>query len=115
MSFREDFRDYALAFDGAWLDHSWDVEGDVYKTAQGKIFLICAGAGAALSVTMKLSADEAAAALTLPFVRAATWPRGWVTAAVSSDIERDIALDWASRGYELVSSPPARRAKPSAP
>jgi hypothetical protein len=69
MSLRDDFREYALSFEGAWLDHSWDIEGDVFKTAKGKIFLICGGEDRSASATLKLTSDEVSAALTLPFVR----------------------------------------------
>lgn len=103
MSFPEDFRAHALALEGAWLDHAWDMEGDVFKTATGKIFLICAGYEGLLSATMKLTPAEVSAALTLPFVREATWPRGWITAALSTEVERDIALQWVTPSYELVS------------
>ena len=104
MTFRDDFRELALGFEGAWLDHAWDMEGDVYKTAAGKIFLICAGDGAAVSLTLKLSADESAAALSLPFVREAAWPRRWLTASVTNEPERDIAIDWVARSYDLAAA-----------
>lgn len=103
MSLRDDFRDYAQEFEGAWLDHSWDMEGDVFKTAKGKIFLICMGDERSASVTVKLTPDGASAALTLPFVRMAVWPLRWVTATVTDETERDIALEWLSRSFELVS------------
>jgi hypothetical protein len=65
---------------------------------------MCGGDAQSLSATMKLTAAEGAAALTLPFVRVAIWPRSWVTATVSTEAERDIALEWVSRSYELVSA-----------
>lgn len=104
MDIRAHLRKYALGLEGAWLDPSWDMEGDVFKTAPGKIFLICQGAGLSTSVTLKLSPDDAVAALALPFVRPATWPRRWVTANIVTEAERDIVLDWVSRSHELVSA-----------
>jgi predicted DNA-binding protein (MmcQ/YjbR family) len=104
VSFRHDFHECALAPQGAWLDHSWDLEGDVFKTAEGKIFLICAGDGRSASATLKLPPSDALAALTLSFVRAAAWPRRWITATVTNEVERDIALAWVLQSYELVSS-----------
>ncbi len=104
LTLREDIREYALGLEGAWLDHSWDVEGDVFKTAKGKIFLICKSDDSSASATMKLSPAEASAALTLPFVRVATWPVRWVMATVASEAERDIALEWVRRSYGLVSA-----------
>lgn len=104
MSLRDDFREHALQIKGAWLDHAWDIEGDVFKTANGKIFLICGGDDGTPSTTVKLTPAEGSAALTLPFVRAAAWPPRWVTATVTSDVERDIVLEWVARSYELVSA-----------
>jgi predicted DNA-binding protein (MmcQ/YjbR family) len=104
MSLRDDFRDYALGFEGAWLDHSWDFEGDVFKTAKGKIFLMCGGDDRSAWATVKLTHAEGSSALTLPFVRAAAWPLRWVTATVTNEVERDIALEWVSRSHELVSA-----------
>lgn len=104
MSLRGDFGEYALGFEGSWLDHSWDIEGDVFKTAKGKIFLICRGDDRWASATVKLTPAEGSTALTLPFVRVAGWPLRWVTATVTNEVERDIALEWVSRSYELVSA-----------
>jgi len=104
MSIRDDIGDHALRLEGAWRDPAWDIEGDIFKTAKGKIFLICAGDDRAAAVTLKLAADERTAALTLPFVRAASWPRRWITAAITGETEREIALEWVALSYALVSS-----------
>ena len=104
MSLRDDFCEYAGRIEGAWLDHAWDLEGDVFKTAKGKIFLICRGDDRSASATMKLTPAEASAALSLPFVSAAAWPVRWVVATVAREAERDIALEWVQRSYELVTA-----------
>ena len=103
MSLRQDLRDFALCLEGAWRDPAWDIEGDVYKTAKGNIFLICTGEDASPSATVKLTPAERAAALALPFVRTASWPRGWITATITSEAEREIALEWVSRSHDLAS------------
>ena len=108
MSLRAEICDFASKFEGAWRDPAWDMEGDVFKTAQGRIFLICAGDERVPTVTLKLPAEDAAAALTLPFVTLAGWPLRWLTATVSLEVEREIVLEWIAQSYRLIAGDPRR-------
>ncbi len=109
MSLRGEICDFASSLDGAWRDPAWDMEGDVLKTAKGRIFLICAGAEHTPAVTLKLPTEDASAALTLPFVRQATWPSRWLTATISGETERDIVLEWVGQSYQLVANADRRK------
>jgi predicted DNA-binding protein (MmcQ/YjbR family) len=104
---------FALAFEGAFEDHPWGPEPTVFKAANGKMFVMAwpEEAKGALAVTVKLTPDEAGAALGLPFVRVAPYlgRYSWITADVTSEVEMDIALEWVRRSWELVTARGKRR------
>lgn len=103
---------FALSFDGAFEDHPFGLDTTVYKAPNGKMFVICSeDAAGALLATVKLTPDEGAAALTLPFVSVARYVGryGWVTAHIREEVELDITLEWVRRSFDLVA--PKRRAK----
>jgi len=111
VSYLQHARALALSFDGAWEDYPWEPTNPVYKTAKGKIFLFAGEReDGAATLTVKLTPDEGAAALLLPFVSIAPYVGryGWVTATVATDVEWDIASPWVERSYELVTRPPRR-------
>ncbi|MGI8926525.1 MAG: MmcQ/YjbR family DNA-binding protein [Tepidiformaceae bacterium] len=112
MSRFEALRSFALAFPGAYPDHPWGEDETVYKTAKGKMFVVCSEDEAAiLHATVKLTPDESVAALTLPFVSVARYVGryGWVTAHIKDDTELEITLEWVARSHEIVSRGGARR------
>lgn len=107
-------RAHALAKDGAWEDHPWGPEEDVFKTSKGKIFAMWGAEGSTpLRITLKLTADEAQDVLNLPFVQPAPYLARyhWIQAEVRSESELDLVLEWMDRSYELVASPAKARKK----
>lgn len=65
----------------------------------------------ATTLTLKLTPGESEAALLLPFVSVAAYVGryGWVTAAVTNEVEWEIVHPWISHSYELVTWPRRRR------
>lgn len=104
VSLLDDVCVYAATLDGAWRDPAWDIEGVVFKTASGRIFVMCSGDAYAPAITLKLPKDELSAALTLSFTRVAIWPSGWLTATVTVEAERDIVLQWVEQSYQLATT-----------
>ncbi len=108
----EQLRKLALAFPGAYEDWPWGDEDPVFKAANKKVFAMTGhDAEGVLKVTVKLSPDEAEAALLLPFVSVAAYVgrHGWVTARVEQEVEFDIATEWVGRSHELVTAKAGRR------
>jgi predicted DNA-binding protein (MmcQ/YjbR family) len=99
-------RAHALAKDGAWEDHPWGPEGDVFKTSKGKIFAMweAEGSPGPCRVTLRLTAEEAQDVLNLPFVQPAPYLARyhWVQVEVANEGALDLALEWMDRSYELV-------------
>ena len=117
MSYLEQLRAFALAFDGAYEDFPWEHETPVFKTPAGKIFAMSGVTeDGGLQVTVKLSPEEGVEALALPFVRVASYVGryGWVTATVTNDAEWDVTQSWVRRSHELVSPKGRRKGKPAA-
>ncbi len=108
----EQLRELALAFPGAYEDWPWGHEDPVFKAGNKKIFAMTGhDAQGVLKVTVKLTPDEAEAALLLPFVSVAAYVGryGWVTARVEQEVEFDIATEWIGRSHELVTAKAGRR------
>lgn len=100
-------RDFALAFEGAYEDHPFGEEVNVFKAANRKMFVICSeSAEGWLRASLKLTPDEAMAALSLPFVSPAPYlaRHGWVQAVCATETELEITLDWVRRSHELVAA-----------
>ena len=110
--FSEQLRPLALGFPGAFEDYPFGDGETVYKAANAKMFAMCpADPEAPFSVVLKLTPEEAEAALTLPFVSPAPYLArySWVAALVSSPIEFDIMLEWLARSHELVTAKGSKR------
>ena len=62
-------------------------------------------------VVVKLTPEEAEAALTLPFVTPAPYLArySWVSSLVSSPVEFDITMEWVARSHELVTAKGSKR------
>lgn len=112
MPYLQQARDIALSLEGAWEDFPWEPDHPVYKNAKGKIFLMLGQRDeGATTLTLKLTPEESEAALLLPFVSVAAYVGryGWVTAAVTNEVEWEIVHPWISHSYELVTWPRRRR------
>ncbi len=111
----EVLRAFALEFDGAREDFPWEWGHPVFKTAKGKIFVMATPEGDGFRMSLKLTLDEASEALTFPFVSVAPYVGryGWVSVAVHSDAEWDIAIPWIRRSYDLVTGPAKRPRQPN--
>ena len=110
--FVETFHRFALTFEGAYEDHPFGDDSTVFKNDKGKIFTWCHVDGEMpLDITMKLTPDEAEEALMFPFVSVARYlgRYGWVSTAVSTPEELEIAMDWVARSYELVAKTSPRK------
>jgi predicted DNA-binding protein (MmcQ/YjbR family) len=107
----ETLRAFCLDFPGAFEDHPFGPD-PVFKAANRKIFAFCgSGKHSGLSFSVKLTPEEAAEALILPFVSVAPYVgrHGWISVRLDSELEWDIAREWVRRSFELVTSKPARK------
>ena len=104
MDYLERLRKLCLAYDGVYEDFPWSHETPVFKNAKGKIFAMSGVEGRTLRVTVKLTPDEGAEAMMLPFVEKAAYVGrfGWVSVTVAGESEWEIAEPWVRRSYELV-------------
>ena len=112
IPFAEQLRPIALAFPGAFEDYPFGTGETVYKAANGKMFAMSpADPEAPFHVVVKLTPDEAEAALTLPFVTPAPYLArySWVSSLVSSPVEFDITMEWVARSHELVTAKGSKR------
>jgi predicted DNA-binding protein (MmcQ/YjbR family) len=99
-SFTDRFRALALSFPQTYEDSPWG--HPVFKVGANKMFATM-GNGEPLQVTLKLTAEERAVALELPFVRVAAYVGryGWVTATVTDQETLEAALEWLRESYWL--------------
>lgn len=107
MDFLDRLRGLCLAYPGVYEDYPWGHETPVFKTPANRIVAMSGvGEDGVFRVTLKLTPDESAGALLLPFVRKANYVGryGWVTAAIASETEWEIVEPWIHRSYELVAS-----------
>jgi predicted DNA-binding protein (MmcQ/YjbR family) len=105
MELLERLRSLCLAFPGVYEDYPWGHETPVFKTPKNKIIAMSGvGEDGHLRVTVKLTPEEGAEALLLPFVRKADYVGryGWVTVDVAGETEWEIAEPWVRRSYALV-------------
>ena len=110
-SFADRLREFALTFEGAREEFSFGPDHPVYKAANGKMFGVSSEREGVVSVSVKLTPEEASEALTLPFVRPAPYMgrNHWVQSAISNDAEFEMTLGWMRRSHELVTAKPARK------
>src|ERR687892_136631 len=94
-------RELALSFPQTYEDEPWG--HPVFKVGQNKMFASMSVGRRAVSLTVKLTAEEREIADLLPFVRRATYVGryGWVTAEVSDEESLEAALEWLRESYWL--------------
>jgi predicted DNA-binding protein (MmcQ/YjbR family) len=111
VEYFERLKALCLAWPGVFEDYPFGPETTIFKSPKNKIIAMCGEEGEAFRVTVKLTPDESAEALVLPFVRKADYVGryGWVTARIDSDMEWEIVEPWVRRSYELVTSPAKAR------
>ena len=80
MDYLERLRTLCNAYPGVYEDFPWGHESPVFKTPKGKIFAMSGVEDGTLRVTVKLTPDEGAEAMMLPFVTKAAYVGrfGWV-------------------------------------
>lgn len=110
-SFAEQLRTFALTFDGAREEFSFGPDHPVFKAANGKMFAISSEHEDGTKVSLKLTPEEFAEALTLPFVRPAPYMarNHWVQSTIASEVEFEMTAGWIRRSHELVTAKPARK------
>ena len=115
MDYLQRLRDLCLAYDGVYEDFPWGHETPVFKNAKGKIFAMSGVENGTLRVTLKLTPDEGAEAMMLPFVEKAAYVGrfGWVSVAVPGESEWEITEPWVRRSYELVAGTAKSRRQPA--
>lgn len=104
MDFAAALERKAMAFEGASADHPWGHESPVFKNARGKIFVFSGEDDRGFHITVKLTPEEGAEAMLLPFVEKAPYVGrfGWVTAHITGELEWEIAQGWIDRSFQLV-------------
>ncbi|MGE3076972.1 MAG: MmcQ/YjbR family DNA-binding protein [Dehalococcoidia bacterium] len=110
-SFADDVRNFALALEGSREEFSFGSDHPVFKAPNGKMFAIASEDAAGTNVSLKLTPEECAEALSLPFVRPAPYLARyhWVMSSITNEAERDMTFTWIRRSYELVVTKPARK------
>ena len=79
----------------------------MFKAANGKMFVICSeSAEGWLRASLKLTPDEAMAALSLPFVSPAPYlaRHSWVQSVCATETELEITLEWVRHSHQLVAA-----------
>ena len=106
VSYGERIRELALSFPETYEDRPWG--HPVFKVGDNKMFASMSDGDGAVSLTLKLTAEEREIALHLPHVSVARYVGryGWITAEVSDDESLEHALEWLRESYWLKA--PAR-------
>jgi predicted DNA-binding protein (MmcQ/YjbR family) len=90
VEYLDRLRRVCLAYPGVFEDFPWGHQTPVFKTPKNKsVAMSGIGEDGSLHVTLKLTPEEGAEALLLPFVRKADYVGryGWVTVTVRSETE----------------------------
>ncbi len=97
----ERLRELALSFPETYEDEPWG--HPVFKCADNKMFASMSVGETAVSLTVKLTAEEREIAELLPYVHRARYVGryGWVTAEVADDEALEAALEWIRESYWL--------------
>jgi predicted DNA-binding protein (MmcQ/YjbR family) len=92
---------YCLSFYGAWEDYPW---GEVVYKVGAKIFAFV-GTDAE-HVTLKATPDDAAVLVERPHIERAAYigRHGWITLALESEDDLELARDLIAASYALVSA-----------
>jgi predicted DNA-binding protein (MmcQ/YjbR family) len=104
-------RQLALSFPGAFEDHPFGPESHVFKVGVKSMFAIL-GDGPPVTVTMKLTREERAVALEMPYVSEARYVGryGWVTARIEDEDCLAAALEWVRESFWLKAPADVREA-----
>ena len=110
-SYLQALREFAFTFDGTTEEYSFGEDTPLFKAPNRKIFAIGSAGPEGTRVSLKLTAEEAEEALTLPFVKPAPYlaRNHWVQCTISNEIELDMTLQWVRRSHELVTAKGRRR------
>jgi predicted DNA-binding protein (MmcQ/YjbR family) len=95
-------RSLALSFPEVYEDSPWG--HPVFKVADNRMFAAMSNDGdTPLRLTVKLTPEERALALQLPYVAVASYVGryGWVTAEVTDEESLESALEWLRESYWL--------------
>src|SRR4051794_27633642 len=94
-------REVALSLPETYEDEPWG--HPVFKVADNRMFASMSVGEEAVSLTVKLTAEEREIAYLLPFVSHARWVGryGWITAQVADEETLDCALEWLLESYWL--------------
>ena len=103
-------RALALSFPGTYEDEPWGFP--VFKVGANRMFAGMMVEGDAVSLTIKLTAEERELAQLLPYVRRARYVGryGWITARVTDEESLANALEWLRESYWLRAPAEHRRA-----
>lgn len=95
-------RELGLAFPEAHEDHPFGPASHVLKVGPKSMFAIL-GDGPPATVTVKLTREERAVALEMPYVSEARYVGryGWVTASIEDEYALAAALEWVRESYWL--------------
>jgi predicted DNA-binding protein (MmcQ/YjbR family) len=105
-------RQLALSFPEAREDHPFGPESHVFKVGGGSTMFAVLGDGPPATVTVKLTKEERAVALEMPFVSEARYlgRYGWVAARMEDEHSLDAALEWVRESYWLKAPADVREA-----
>ena len=99
--FSERIREVALSLPETYEDEPWG--HPVFKVGDNRMFAAMSADDDTVHLTVKLTAEEREAALSLPFGHVARYVGryGWVTADVTDDESLEAALEWLRESYWL--------------
>lgn len=105
-------RAFALSFPQAREDHPFGPESHVFKVGGGSTMFAILSDGPPVTVTLKLTKEERAVALEMPFVSEARYVGryGWVTARIEDAGALEAALEWMRDSYWLKAPADVREA-----
>ena len=110
MSYAQRIRALALSFPETFEDSPWG--HPVFKVGDNKMFAGISNSEDPVSLTVKLTPEERAIALHMPYVGVARYVGryGWVTTEVTDGESLENALEWLRESYWLNAPPRLRGA-----
>jgi predicted DNA-binding protein (MmcQ/YjbR family) len=108
----ESVRQFALSFPEAREDHPFGPESHVFKVGGGSTMFAILGDGPPVTVTLKLTKEERAVALEMPYVSEAKYVGryGWITARIEDEHALEATLEWMRESYWLKAPAETREA-----